>query len=72
MDKPQNSTPEPLGSINLQPGDRVEIIEGRFYGSRATVQEVTNDEVTVRAARWVVNRSYRPDQLRFISRGESS
>ncbi|WNZ28193.1 AAA family ATPase (plasmid) [Leptolyngbya sp. NK1-12] len=72
LTNPEASTNEPLGSINLQPGDRVEIIEGRFYGSRATVQEVTNDEVTVRAARWVVNRSYRPDQLRFIERGGSS
>nr|RNJ65289.1 MAG: hypothetical protein EDM05_32080 [Leptolyngbya sp. IPPAS B-1204] len=72
LDKPQNSTPEPLGSINLQPGDRVEIIEGRFYGSRVIVQTVTPQGVFVKAPRWVVVQKYQPDQLRFIERGGSS
>ncbi|WNZ24747.1 hypothetical protein HJG54_19135 [Leptolyngbya sp. NK1-12] len=50
-------------TINLQPGDRVEIIEGRFYGSRAIVQTVTPQGVFVKVPRWVVVQKYQPDQL---------
>lgn len=56
-------------SINFKPGDLVEVFSGRLYGSRATVEALTDDGVLVRAPRWAVSRTYRADQLRLLQRG---
>lgn len=60
-------------TVELELGDKVEILVGQFLGKRALVKGFEDSgEVIVKADRWYVTRSYKPSDLRLLKRGAVS